>query len=168
MAWIAPVVAAAAKRRHEEEEEEEMAVHLQAELGTDWEFKIVRGSLGIFGNPQKLGQMLEDEARSGWKMAGKLDDNRVFLKRPKTARERDHLAEPGVDPYRTYYGGLSNWSVALVIAGLLVFGLLVAAAVVLGRIGLPLSAAPRMPTILVSLVVAGILGLLVVVVTASR
>ena len=94
MAWIAPIAAAAAKRRREEEEEE-MAVNLQAELGADWEFKIVRGSLGIFGNSEKLRQMLEDEARSGWEMAGKLDDNRVFLKRPTTARERDHQVEPG-------------------------------------------------------------------------
>jgi hypothetical protein len=164
---MAPILAAAAKRRREEEEEE-MAGYLQEELGPDWEFKIVRGSLDVFGNSEKLRRMLEEEARSGWEMAGKLDNNRVFLRRPKSARERDHLVEPGIDPYRSYYGSLGNWSAALLIAGLLVLGVLVVTALMLARIGVPPGAAPRVAGIVGALIVVGIFGLLVAVIKARQ
>ena len=68
MAYMVPIMAAAEKKRHDEEEER-MAQQLQKELSADWEFKVVRGSLSMFGNQQKLHQMLEEEARAGWNMA---------------------------------------------------------------------------------------------------
>ena len=161
MAWMAPILAAAAKKRREEEEEEEMAWHLQEELGADWEFKIVRGGLYMFGNPQKLRQMLEEEARAGWEMAGKLDDDRIFLKRPRSARKRDHLLEPGIDPYRTDYGSLSGKSGTFVIVGLLILGVLLFTALVLGRLVIPAVTIPAVIMIVGALVVAGAVFLLV-------
>lgn len=119
MAWIGgaivPIIAAAAVAR---EEEDELMSTLREEAGDGWEFKIVRSVSFAFGNPHRLRQMLEEEVRAGWVLAGKLDDSRVFLKRPRSARELDHLLEPGINPYRTDYG------IAAVTIGLLMVGIL--------------------------------------------
>jgi hypothetical protein len=111
-------VSAAKKRLHEEEVE--MARYTTEELNDDWEFKIVRSAFYAFGNPEKLRRLMEEEARAGWVMVEKLDDARVRFKRPRSARERDQMLEPGVDPYRTEYSTLGGRSMnmALVAGGL--------------------------------------------------
>ena len=167
MAYMTPIIAAAAKKRRDEEEER-MGQQLQEELGTDWEFKIVRGSLSAFGNPRKLQQMLQEEARAGWDMAGKLDNDRVFLKRLKSARAMDHLLEPGVDPYRTNYGGLSGKALVFVLLGTLVLGVGVFAALARGRSAIPVASGTSSAPILMIMVAAAILAGLLAVVAARK
>ncbi len=133
MGWHVPLMAAAAKRRREEKEETEMMRRLQEEMDDEWEFKVMRSYFAAFGNPQKLQHMLDEEARAGWEMAGKLDDSRIYLKRPKSAREGDPLLGPGVDPYRTQYGGMGGGSAALVVAGLLLLGVFAFGLLAVGR-----------------------------------
>ncbi len=127
MAYV-PAAAAAAKRRRMmmlAEEEEDMARYTQDDLGNDWEFKIVRSESGAFRKPEVLRQLIEEEARSGWVMLEKFDDRRVRFKRPRSARARDVLLPPGVDPYRTRYGSPSAQyaMLATLVLGLAVAGL---------------------------------------------
>ena len=118
--------AAAAARKRQEEEEEEMTTYSPEELGK-YEFKIVRANWGVFGKPEKFNQLLQEEARAGWELVEKFDNERVRFKRPLSARERDNLLPAGVDPYRSQYGMppllFALLLVFIVLAGL---GLLVA------------------------------------------
>lgn len=105
--------------------------YTQEDLSNDWEFKIVRSESGAFRKPEVLKKLLEEEARAGWVMLEKFDDRRVRFKRPRSARTRDVLLPPGVDPYRTRYGastsGYAIWAgmvIGLVLLGLGVFGFL--------------------------------------------
>ncbi len=132
MGWIpattgGATAAAAAAAEERRREEEEMTGYTQEELENDWEFKIVRSEfLRAFGNPEKMQRLIEEEARAGWVMIEKFDNTRVRFKRPRSARERDHLLGPGIDPYRTQYDRLGSSTVAvligLVVAGLLALG----------------------------------------------
>ena len=70
----------------------------------NWEFKIVRSGSAAFRNPEALKKLVEEEARAGWVMLEKFDDNRVRFKRPRSARARDAFLPNDVDPYRTQYG----------------------------------------------------------------
>jgi hypothetical protein len=101
----------ASQVRRLEEEEEEMTRYDEADLAEGWEFKIMRSAMGNFGKPDVMRAMLEEEALTGWELLEKLDDRRVRLKRPVSARDRDSMVPPGVDPYRTTYG----WSEGLVV-----------------------------------------------------
>jgi hypothetical protein len=150
-------------------EEEDMA-YTQEDLSNDWEFKIVRSESGAFRKPEVLKKLLEEEARAGWVMVEKLDDRRIRFKRPRSARARDVLLPPGIDPYRTWYGTsiaryvlLVSVLIGVLFAGLGVFGLSLA-----GDIGAAerlWTIAAALPLVLIALVV---LGLLVLVVVRSR
>jgi len=94
---------AAAQRRKKQQEEERMASYNLNDLN-EWEFKIVRSTLNQFGKPDVFRQMVEEESLSGWQLLEKLDDGRVRFKRPVSARKRDAMLPPGIDPYRTQYG----------------------------------------------------------------
>ncbi len=127
MAFGGAAAAAAAKRRRMmlAEEEEGMAKYRQDDLSNDWEFKIVRSESGAFRKPEVLRKLIEEEARAGWVMLEKFDDRRVRFKRQRSARTRDALLPPGVDPYRTRYGSpsaqyaiLATMVLGLVAAGL--------------------------------------------------
>ena len=128
MAYIPAAAAAAEKRRQMRrlaEEEEDMAKYTQDELGNDWEFKIVRSESGAFRKPEVLRKLIEEEARAGWVMLEKFDDSRIRFKRSRSARNRDALLPPGVDPYHTRYGAptaqyavLASMVIGLVVAGL--------------------------------------------------
>jgi hypothetical protein len=132
MAYGAAAAAAARRRRMMlAEEEEDMARYTQEDLSDDWEFKIVRSESGAFRKPEVLRKLIEEEARVGWVMLEKFDDRRVRFKRPRSARTRDVLLPPGVDPYRTRFGAptsgyaiLAGMVIGLVLLGLGVFGLL--------------------------------------------
>lgn len=125
----AGAAAAAAKRRRMmfAEEEEDMARYTQDDLNNDWEFKIVRSESGAFRKPEVLKKLLEEEARAGWVMLEKFDDRRIRFKRPRSARTRDALLPPGVDPYRTRYGSpTAQYAVlvaVLIMLALVAFGL---------------------------------------------
>lgn len=128
MAASAAGAAAAAHQRRLLEEEEEMTKYSSQELADEWEFKIVRSSTAAFKKPEALRQMLEAEAMAGWALVEKFDDNRVRLKRPRSARERDTGLPAEVDPYRTRYGP-SDLKLVLIILGS-IFGSILAVALV--------------------------------------
>jgi hypothetical protein len=93
------------KQNDEIEEEENLAryeSYSPSEQQKGWEFKILRTNTGGFRNRKTLRQVCIEEARSGWILLEKLDDQRLRFRRPLAARERDHLSK--LDPYRTYYG----------------------------------------------------------------
>lgn len=123
-------VAAAAAERHKEEEE--MTRYTEQDLAEGWEFKIVRSYTSSFRNPQALRRLIEEEARAGWVMVEKFDDSRIRFKRPASARERDPMLEPGFDPYRTYYSGLSRsrstvWLMLLLLGSTILMAVLIVA-----------------------------------------
>ena len=121
-AGAAAAVAAAARRRMEEEEEELMTPYSREELEDDWEFKIIRSQTGVFGKQAVLQKLVEEEARAGWQLVEKFDDNRVRFKRPRSARQRDGQLPAGVDPYRVNYGISEGAFVSVILAA--VFGVL--------------------------------------------
>ena len=125
-AAIAGAVAAAAARR-ERKEEETMTGYTQADLNEGWEFKILRSATGAFGKPERLRQALEEEARAGWMLLEKFDNQRVRLKRPASARAGD--ATLGFDPYRTSYG-MSDGKFVFMIMGSVLGSLALAALII--------------------------------------
>ena len=111
-----------------------MTQYSPEELSDGWEFKIVRSNLERFGKPAVLRRLIEEEARAGWVMLEKFDNGRVRFKRPVSARQRDDLLPPEVDPYRTNYGGSASagLTVMLVLGLVILFAVLaVGGAVVL-------------------------------------
>ena len=96
------------------QEEEELTKYSDAELQGDWEFKILRSNLASFAKPEVLKQVCEEEARAGWVLLEKFDNQRLRFKRPVSARARD--AGLDFDPYRTQYGSSSGAIVAIAIA----------------------------------------------------
>jgi hypothetical protein len=89
-----------------------------------WEFKILRTKGGGFRNRKILKRVCEEEARCGWILLEKLDDDRLRFRRPLSARERDHMAK--IDPYRSHYGMPLDLEYLLMM--LLTLGILAAAA----------------------------------------
>jgi len=67
-----------------------------------WEFKIVRASTRKFKDPEFFRKTCEEEARAGWEMLEKFDDNRVRFRRKIEHRDGDLHRE--IDPYRTLVG----------------------------------------------------------------
>jgi hypothetical protein len=112
-------------------EEEEMTRYGPNDLSQDWEFKILRSTLGAFKHPERLRLALEEEARAGWTLVEKFDNSRVRLKRHASERARDAGRE--VDPYRTFFGPSDGKIARVILAGVAVFIVVVAIlAVVLG------------------------------------
>lgn len=108
-----------------------MIAFLEGEDGPGWEYKVVSGAWLMFGNREKRQAVLAQEAKAGWQLAATLDDNRMILRRPVSAREQDVLLPDDVDPYRTNYGNqavIVGLVVALMLTVILV-GLTVALAV---------------------------------------
>lgn len=94
-----------------------MTKYTDADLQGDWEFKIVRSNLASFKNPEVLQQVCAEEARAGWTLVEKFDNQRLRFKRPISARAGD--VGLGIDPYRTQYGTSSGAIVAIIVAGAL-------------------------------------------------
>ena len=117
MAWIAPIAVAAAQK----EEEERTIRELQHRYGRAWEFKVLRGTLFAFGNPDRLQEALTEESAAGWELAQRLDDNRLILRRPVAARENDVLLGDNYNPYREHYGSGHVWLITVAI-GLVLLG----------------------------------------------
>lgn len=91
-----------------------MTKYSDADLQGDWEFKIVRSNLAGFRKPEVLQQVCAEEARAGWTLVEKFDNQRLRFKRPVSARAGD--AGLGFDPYRSQYGTSSGAIVAVVVA----------------------------------------------------
>lgn len=128
MANGAAAGAAAAERLRREREEEEMTAYSPEDLHK-YEFKIVHANWGVFGNPQKFNQLMQEEARAGWELVEKFDNERVRFRRPLSSRERDSLLPTGVDAYRTHYG-----MPPIMFALLLIFAVLAGLALVFGLV----------------------------------
>jgi hypothetical protein len=119
---VGATAAAAEKRRLLEQEEQEMTGYGTQEM-EGWEFKIVRSISGKFRNPDAIRQICEEEARSGWEMLEKFDNNRIRFKRLVEKRKSD--GQSGIDPYRTQYGmGEGTLAISIVVAILLVVGII--------------------------------------------
>ena len=100
-----------------------MTAYSQKELNENWEFKILRSARGEFKKPERLAEVLDEEARSGWVLVEKFDDNRIRLKRsPDASHNESHL---DIDPWRSYVGPTSSQREAKI--AMLVVGLLLAA-----------------------------------------
>ena len=110
----AGAAAAAAAARRRREEEEAMTGYSDADLTEGWEFKILRSATNVFRNPDRLRDALEEEARAGWVLVEKFDNQRLRLKRPASARAGD--AALGFDPHRTSYG-MTEGKLTLIILG---------------------------------------------------
>jgi hypothetical protein len=119
-ATTAAAAAAAERRRRLQEEEELMTPYSREDLDNDFEFKIVRANSGVFGKPEVFNRLIEEEAGAGWQLVEKFDNQRVRFKRPRSARQRDAVLPPGVDPYRVQWGlseSVYSMTVALSIVG---------------------------------------------------
>lgn len=127
--WIGAFAAIAqAQKQQREREEEEVSTPTD---GPEVEYKIIRNSFGAFKDPDKFRAALAEEARCGWQLVEKFDDNRVRLRRPISCRAAD--AESEQDPYRTRVGGGGGTVAAVVILVVVVvlgaLGLIIALAV---------------------------------------
>jgi hypothetical protein len=109
--------AAAAVQRQQQQEEEEMTPYQAADLSENWEFKILRSNTATFRKPERLAEILAEEAKAGWMLVEKFDDSRIRLKRPAGNRKSDDTL--GFDPYRTYVGMSPGKFAALLVAGIL-------------------------------------------------
>lgn len=123
------------KQLQDQEEEERMTRYSPDELEGEWEFKIIRSYSPVFRKPEFLQRVLQEEAQAGWVMLEKLDDYRVRMKRPASAKRRDAMLPQGSDPYRTQIRGGSpaTFLAMLGVTMVLSFGIL--AFVMLGRGG---------------------------------
>src|SRR5262245_52860366 len=140
-AGASAAAAAAAIQREREEEEQSMTGYTSAELAEGWEFKILRSATSAFRHPQQLQQAIDEEARAGWVLVEKFDNQRLRFKRPASARASDaalRASAPGpapggapgmaggggpggsFDPYRTVYGMSQGRLAALILTS--VFG----------------------------------------------
>lgn len=117
-------------RQQQCQEEEQMTPYGTRDLSEDWEFKILRSMSGEFAKPERLAQILEQEARAGWLMVEKFDNHRIRLKRRSEARKDDRLL--GFDPYRSYVGATETKVVLTIVAvSLAVMGAFVLLAILL-------------------------------------
>ena len=98
----AMAASAAAKHQRELQREEELMTKYTADEIEGWEFKIVRASTRKFKDPEFFRKTCEEEARAGWEMLEKFDDNRVRFRRNIEHRDGDLHRE--IDPYRTLVG----------------------------------------------------------------
>ena len=58
-----------------------MTGYRTGELAQDYEFKILRSATGAFRRPERLHQILDEEAGCGWTLVERFDDSRLRLKR---------------------------------------------------------------------------------------
>ena len=112
--------AAAAAELARKREEEEMSAYQPADLADGWEFKILRSVRSEFKRPERMQEILAEEAQAGWTLVEKFDNSRIRLKRPAAARQQD--AQCTFDPYRTRVG-ISEVGLGLLIAGSILGGL---------------------------------------------
>jgi len=68
----------------------------------DWEYKIVQVRGGGFRSLKAIQYVCQQEAKFGWTLLEKIDDNRLRLKRSISWRAKDSLLKQ--NPYRTDYG----------------------------------------------------------------
>jgi Flp pilus assembly protein TadB len=132
----AAAAADAAERRNREEEI--LTAYSQQELDENREFKILRSAAAEFKKPERLREILDEEARVGWVMVEKFDDSRIRLKRPPDASQGD--SHSGIDPWRSQIGQTSSQreaKIAMVIVGVVLAVMAAVAVAVLAVVGAP-------------------------------
>jgi len=117
----AAAAAAAARKRREQKEEEVMTQYSQDDL-SGWEFKIVRSMTGRFSSHEAIKQLCTEEARAGWELVEKFDNNRVRFKRRIERRSQDQMLE--FDPYRTNVG-IGEGGIAVIVISVIVAAVVV-------------------------------------------
>jgi hypothetical protein len=115
--------AAAAEAERRRQEEEEMTKYSDADLQGEWEFKIVRSNTAAFRKPDVFRQVCAEEARAGWTLVEKFDNQRLRFKRPISARSGD--AGLDFDPYRSQYGVSAGALVAVIVGCAVLVALLI-------------------------------------------
>jgi hypothetical protein len=116
----AAAAAAARQRRLQQEEEERMAGYDSKDL-EGWEFKIVRANTRRFRTAAAVKQLCEEEAKAGWEMVDKFDDQRIRFKRRIEKRAGDQYLT--IDPYRTQIGISEGQLVVMIVGIMVVIGL---------------------------------------------
>jgi len=74
--------------------------HYTAPQTGDWEYKIVRASSDLFGDPKVFRKLCLEEARAGWVLLEKLDNQRVRFQRSRASRQAIAPGPRPIDPYR--------------------------------------------------------------------
>ena len=165
-AGAAAAAAAAAARRREEEES--LTPYNKDDL-EGWEFKIVRSNFGRFSSYDIVQKLCQDEARAGWEMVEKFDNERIRFKRRIDKRSGDRQLD--FNPYRTTIG-FGEGRIAAII-------LIAVAVIVAGSLALILyfqnggnfdSHSSRQAAVIlpVILALAGVLALVVVLLVRRR
>src|SRR5205085_2648363 len=88
--------AAERERARRREEEEVMTGYTPADLGGDWQFKIVKGT---FKTPRQIEAVQQEQAEYGWVLVEIFDQNRIRFKRPAGEAQKDQFREG--NPYMT-------------------------------------------------------------------
>lgn len=92
------------------------------------EYKVLTSNTPLFGNSEKLKQILAEEAGAGWDLEELIDSNKIRLSRDKSARAND--ANCKLDPYRINVGmnNLLYLSIAAVVTVAVIYAIIQAAA----------------------------------------
>ena len=106
------------------EEDRLLAALIQQDREGKYEYKILHGGIGAFGKPERMREILDEEARSQWELALKLDDQRLALRRPRDARSRDTYRDAEIDPYRTELSSVRSTAIIAAILGVAIAGVL--------------------------------------------
>lgn len=150
---------AAAARRHQEEEEK-MTTYNKEDL-EGWEFKIVRSNIGRFRNYKRVQEVCAEEAKAGWELVEKFDDNRIRFKRRIEKRSNDQFLN--IDPYRTTVG-FKDGALAGII--LLAVGVAIAVGVLVSGMAKSKGGGFNMPVVLPFIVIVA--AVVVVIVTRLK
>jgi hypothetical protein len=163
---MVPILAAASKKREEEEEERAMLRQLRRDdPESRYEYKLLRSHAFAFRRPERRQAILDEEMLAGWEMIAKLDDSRMVMRRPRSAREADSMLPPDVDPFRTEVDTNMPLVMGIVLALSLVVGLLVAALIGYEQPGV---SAAAIPVVLIAIGVFAVLVMAVVVGAVAR
>jgi hypothetical protein len=95
-------------------QEEESMTQYSAQDLDGFEFKIVRSVMGRFSNYEAVQKLCAEEARAGWEMVEKFDNDRIRFKRRIERRNQDKSLS--FDPYRTSVG-IAELGVAAIVIG---------------------------------------------------
>lgn len=121
MGWMTPIIVTSAQRA----EEERLKEDVRLQIGPSWELKVLRSAGCLFNCEEELQEAVLEEAQAGWELLVQIDDGRVLLRRPATARLYDSQLPQGIDPYREYCRG--SFTLEATLVGLLMLGALVVA-----------------------------------------
>ena len=113
-----------AETDQKDEEDHLLAALIQQDREGKYEYKILHGGIGAFRKPERMREILEEEARSQWELALKLDDQRLVLRRPQDARSRDAYRDAGVNPYRTELSSVRSTAIIAAVLGVAMAGVL--------------------------------------------